>query len=200
MQKRAHACTPLQGLCASSCHWCSFKKKSTSLPRELSAIADLNPHRSSISALRAASELLWLPLQSRYILFCFSGTNLRRSAERSRTIWMRTVQGFYRNGTQAESPCQHSLTSVSYYRGGGVGGRGVHVIIATVNDYFLFFLSLSLVLLGKNTPWNSFFFHYKYINIYCTLWHRSTIEVWLLDVHSQHEVLFFTIILHNPKE
>lgn len=36
---------------ASSCRWCSFskkkkkKRKSTSLPRELSAIADLNPHR-----------------------------------------------------------------------------------------------------------------------------------------------------------
>lgn len=47
-EARTHTCT-LSGcvagrVCASSCHWCSFKK-STSLPRELSAIADLNAHR-----------------------------------------------------------------------------------------------------------------------------------------------------------
>lgn len=47
-EARGHTCR-LSGcvaghVCASSCHWCSFKK-STSLPRKLSAIADLNPHR-----------------------------------------------------------------------------------------------------------------------------------------------------------
>lgn len=122
----AHTHTHLQTLrmccrtcaCVSSCHWCSFKKKSTSLPRELSAIADLNPHRY----LSAASSF-WTAVAAvtKQVHFCFSGTNPRASAERPRTIWMHTAQGFYRNGTQVESPCQHSLTSESYYRTGGAG-------------------------------------------------------------------------------
>lgn len=121
--------------CVSSCHWCSFKK-STSLPRELSAIADLNPHRY----LSAASSF-WTAVAAvtKQVHFCFSGTNPGASAERSRTIWMHTAQGFYRNGTQVESPCQHSLTSESYYR---TGGPGLYMITAAVNDYFLFLLFL----------------------------------------------------------
>lgn len=93
------------------------KRKSTSLPRELSAIADLNPHRY----LSAASSF-WTAVaavKAGTYFFCFSGTNPGASAERSRAIWMHTVQGFYRNGTQAGSPCQHSLTSESCFRNGG---------------------------------------------------------------------------------
>lgn len=59
----AHSQDVLQNVCLRVTD--AVFKKSTSLPRELSAIADLNPHRYLSAA--TASELLWLPLQSRYI-------------------------------------------------------------------------------------------------------------------------------------
>lgn len=116
------------------------KKKSTSLPRELSAIADLNPPQIS----QCCEQLLTCcgcryKAGTYFFFFCFSGTKIREAQQSALgPFWMHTVQGFYRNGTQAESPCQHSLTSESYYRTGRAGLT--YMIIATMNDYFLFFL------------------------------------------------------------
>lgn len=152
MQKLAH--THLQTLrmrrrtcvCVSSRHWCSFKKKKsrTSLPRELSAIADLNLHRY-ISALRAASELLWLPLQKQVHFFVFSGTK-KTSGGLSRaplgTIWMHIHRRVFtgKRDTRWESMSTQSYLRI--IRTEQRGGPGVYMIIATVNDYFLFLLFL----------------------------------------------------------
>lgn len=122
-----HACGPAGRVCARSCHWCSLNK-STSLPLELSAIADLNLHSAASSFWVAVAAL------TKQVHFCFSGTKSGASAERARTIWMHAAQGFYRNGTRVESPCQHSLTSEPCYRTGG----WAYIIIATVNDFFIF--------------------------------------------------------------
>lgn len=188
MQKLAH--THLQTLrmrrrtcvCVSSRHWCSFKKKKsrTSLPRELSAIADLNLHRY-ISALRAASELLWLPLQKQVHFFVFSGTK-KTSGGLSRaplgTIWMHIHRRVFtgKRDTRWESMSTQSYLRI--IRTEQRGGPGVYMIIATVNDYFLFLLFLVSGVVGwKKKKYSAetlffffsfspfFFFHYKYINI-----------------------------------
>lgn len=166
MQKLTH--THLQTLrmcgtcvCVRSCHRCSFKK-STSLPRELSAIADLNPHRY----LGAASSF-WTAVAAvtKQVHFCFSGTNPGASAERSWTILNAYSAGFLqKRDTSRESMSTQSYLRIMLQNRGGVG---FYTIIATVNDIFYSFSSLSLVSLGENTLQNSFshFFHYKYINI-----------------------------------
>lgn len=103
------------------------KKSRTSLPRELSAIADLNLHRY-ISALRAASELLWLPLQKQVHFFVFSGTkkNLRgpqQSASRNH-LNAYTSQGFYRKtGHTLRVHVNTVLPQNHTYRTAGRAGR-----------------------------------------------------------------------------
>lgn len=156
------------------------KKSRTSLPRELSAIADLNLHRY-ISALRAASELLWLPLQKQVHFFVFSGTK-KTSGGLSRaplgTIWMHIHRRVFtgKRDTRWESMSTQSYLRI--IRTEQRGGPGVYMIIATVNDYFLFLLFLVSGVVGwKKKKYSAetlffffsfspfFFFHYKYINI-----------------------------------
>lgn len=180
MQKLAH--THLQTLrmrrrtcvCVSSRHWCSFKKKKsrTSLPRELSAIADLNLHRY-ISALRAASELLWLPLQKQVHFFVFSGTK-KTSGGLSRaplgTIWMHIHRRVFtgKRDTRWESMSTQSYLRI--IRTEQRGGPGVYMIIATVNDYFLFLLFLVSGVVGwkkkKYSAETLYFFSFLFLRFF----------------------------------
>lgn len=163
-----HAQDELQDTCV--CVFVSlmqFKKKSTSLPRELSAIADLNPLRY-VSA--ASSFWTAVAAVTKQVHFLFSGANWEPQQSALRPFWMHSTQGFYRNGTHVNTdlPQYHATEQEG-------GGAYIYIYIYIYNHskrewlFFIPFLPCLWCRWAKialqNSFCYSFIFRYKYINI-----------------------------------
>lgn len=159
-------------VCASSCRWCSFskkkekKRKSTSLPRELSAIADLNPHRY----LSAASSF-WTAVAAvtKQVHTFFVFQEQTQEPQQSALGPFECIQ--CRVFTETGHKLGVHVNTVLPQNHASETGAGLTYDHS--NHEWLFFVFkfyfLSLVLLGENSLqiflFSFFFFHYKYINI-----------------------------------
>lgn len=152
--------------------WCSFskkkekKRKSTSLPRELSAIADLNPHRY----LSAASSF-WTAVAAvtKQVHTFFVFQEQTQEPQQSALGPFECIQ--CRVFTETGHKLGVHVNTVLPQNHASETGAGLTYDHS--NREWLFFVFkfyfLSLVLLGENSLqiflFSFFFFHYKYINI-----------------------------------
>lgn len=162
IQKLAHTPADWQGVCVRLRVTDAVLKKSTSLPRELSAIADLNAHRYLSAASSFWTAVAAVTKQVHTFLFF---RNKPKSLSRALSDHLNAYSAGF---LQKRDTSRESTSTQSYLRiilqNGGVGLT--YEIIATVNDYFLFLLFLvSGVVGGKYSAELFLFLIFSTINI-----------------------------------